>query len=309
MKRAILGLIALLLASPALADPTLILLGTAGGPPPHKDRSQPAAALVIDGKTYLIDAGENAGQQLVRADLPLPALHAVLLTHLHWDHTMGLDYILATGWMMGRTAPLTVYGPPGTDQLLARDVAAVSLGEAIFRPQMPGRPPLASLYVAKVLAPADPAPVEQDGAVRITKAANSHFGPGANASYAYRFDYGAHAVVFTGDTGPSPAVTALARGADMLVSEICDMDSIRAALVKTQPGADITLLMQHMEQQHLSPEAVGRMAAEAGVKTLVLTHFVMGPGFDPAGFVAKIRPFFSGTIVVGQDLQRIPLAN
>jgi len=294
-------------AAPALR---LVLLGTAGGPPAHAARSQPANLLRVNGKNYVIDAGENVAQQMTKAGVPASAVEATFITHMHWDHVLGLGYFMATGWMLGRTAPMPVFGPPGLADYLTREEAALGIGETIFRAQSPERPTLASLYPARVIDIATPTEVFRDARVRVTAVPNSHFAVvhgaparyGADKSYSYRFDTAGGSVVFTGDTGPSDAVTHLARGADILVSEICDVDSIRAAMLAINPAGNYDKLITHMREQHLSAEDVGRMAAAAGVKTLVLSHYVMGQRYDPEGFVAKIRPFFGGKIVVGQDL-------
>lgn len=301
---------------PAAKGATITLLGTAGGPPPHRDRSQPATLLQVDGKNYLIDAGENVGQQVMRAGVPPSKLDLTLLTHLHWDHTLGLDYLMASGWMMGRSAPMPIWGPPGTRKLVDRIDAAVGVGEDIFRPQAPGRPPLASLYPVREVDVTAPQVLLDDGVVKITAVANSHFAEihsqphdyGADTSYAYRFDTPYGSVVFTGDTGPSEPLTALAHGADMLVSEVVDLDSIRAGMIAngtTGPALDV--LMQHMEHQHLPPAVLGRMAQQAGVKVLVLTHFVTGQSFDPQTLLAPLSAEFKGRIVLGKDLMSIPL--
>ena len=73
----------------------------------------------------------------------------------------------------------------------------------------------------------------------------------------------------------------------------------RATGVNQQP------LIDHMMAEHLSPENVGRLAAAAGVKTLVLTHFATPPGadgFDAAAMLAAIRRHFDGQVIFGQDL-------
>ncbi len=305
---------------PAAAPATglsVTLLGTAGGPPPHTDRAQPASLLRVDGKTYLIDAGQGVAQQLVRAGAPPAKVTAGFITHLHWDHTLGLGYLMAVGWMTNRTQPMPLIGPPGLSEFVARETAAVMQGEEIFRAQNPERPALRGLYPAKDVDVSAPRAIYADDKVRVTAVLNSHFeqtpGPphsyGVDKSYSYRFDTAHGSVVFTGDTGPSEAVTDLARGADVLVTEICDFDSIRAALLQTQgPGANIDALLAHMAHQHLSAQAVGEMAAKAGVKTVVLTHYVIGRGFDPQAFAAQVRRFYPvGEIVVGQDLLRVPV--
>jgi ribonuclease BN (tRNA processing enzyme) len=294
---------------------TITLLGTAGGPPPHVDRSQPANLLTVDGKRYLIDAGENAGQQLMRAGTPPSKVDMTLLTHLHWDHTLGLDYLMAAGWMMGRTVPMPIWGPPGTRELVEKIDASVGIGEAIFRPQVPGRPALASLYPPRDVDVDSSQVLLDDGKVKITAVANSHYegmklahDDGIDKSYSYRFDTAYGVVVFTGDTGPSPAVTALAHGADVLVSEVVDLDSIRAGMVATGvTGQGLATLMDHMEHQHLPPQALGKMAQEAGVKTLVLTHFVTGQHFAAQTLLAPLAATFKGQIILGKDLMTIPL--
>jgi ribonuclease BN (tRNA processing enzyme) len=300
--------------APSPARARVILLGTAGGPPPHADRSQPASLFEVDGKAYLIDAGENAAQQSLRAGVPPNKLDVVFITHLHWDHTLGLGYLMASGWMMGRTAPLPIWGPPGLADYVQREGAALKLGEDIFRPQMLSRPDLQSLYPVHEADVTNATEIYHDDAVRVSATVTTHFDPahpashsyGSDKAYAYRFDTAKGSVTFTGDTGPSDAVTALAKGSDVLVSEIVDVDSIRAALVAAgDNGARLDGIMAHMLHEHLGPEAVGRMAAAAGVKTLVLTHFVMGPGAEADSLVAKIRPFFAGKIVVGHDLTSV----
>lgn len=295
----------------------LTLLGTAGGPPPHLGRSQPSSLLEVDGKAWLIDAGENVAQQLLRAGSAPPKVTATLLTHLHWDHTLGLDYLMASGWMMGRTAPMPIWGPPGTRELVKRTVRAVGLGEDIFRPQATGRPALASLYPAQEVDLTGPRVLFEEASVKVSAVANSHFAEihagrhryGEDKAYSYRFDTPYGAVVFSGDTGPSDALAELAKGADVLVAEITDLPSMRAALQQTgNTGAALDTLMQHMEHQHLTPEALGKLASAAGVRKLVLSHYVVGRGFDPESFVPQIRPHFAGEIVVGKDLLSISLA-
>lgn len=306
-------------APPAPAQPglTVTLLGTAGGPPPHLNRSQPATLLQVDNRSYLIDAGEGAARQLLRAGVPSPRLSAAFISHLHWDHTLGLGYLMATGWMMGRTAPMEIWGPPGLADFVDRTATAVGLGEDIFRAQATTRPALRSLYPAKQIDLTGPTEIYRDDKVRVTAAPNSHFALihggrrsyGEDKAYSYRFDTAHGSVVFTGDTGVSDALTALAKGADVLVAEICDFDSMRVALERSQgPGANLDALMTHMQRQHLSPEDVGKLATEAKVKKVVLTHYVIGADFDPQAFAAQVRKFYpNGEIVVGQDLTKVQI--
>jgi ribonuclease BN (tRNA processing enzyme) len=110
--------------------------------------------------------------------------------------------------------------------------------------------------------------------------------------------------VISGDTRPSANLIALAKGADVLVHEVMYVPAIDK-LIATEP--DAARLKQHMLASHTTTEEVGRVAAEAGVKMLVLSHFV--PGGYP--FVADevwfdaVRPHFDGELIVGHDLQEL----
>ena len=96
--------------------------------------------------------------------------------------------------------------------------------------------------------------------------------------------------MFTGDTGPSETVARLAKGADVLVSEIVSAADI------AQVPPDVRA---HMLQEHLTAADVGKLATRAGVKTVVLSHLRT---IDPTD-IAEIKRHFSGRVVAGQDLQ------
>lgn len=300
--------------APAQAATTVVLLGTAGGPPPQVGRAQPATLVIVAGRKFLIDVGEGATYQLMQAGVPPTALEAVLLTHLHWDHTLGLDALMATDWMRGRKVPLPIYGPVGTAYLVKRQTALDEVGYDIFKSQAPGRPPLDSLYPVHELG-CGPLEVFKDAAVTVTAVCNSHFAEvhgkphsyGPDTSLSYRFDTRHGSVTFTGDTGPSPALERLAAGSDVLVSEIVDVASVTAEMARAEPNADMTRLNAHMAHQHLTAEEVGKLATRVGVKKVVLTHFVAGRTFDKDSFAAQVRRYFAGEVVVGRDLMRFDL--
>jgi ribonuclease BN (tRNA processing enzyme) len=125
--------------------------------------------------------------------------------------------------------------------------------------------------------------------------------PPVTPSFAYRFDCPDRSIVFSGDTRPSDNLIRLAKGADVLVHEVMYLPALEQ-LIGTETNAKT--LRAHLLASHTTTEQVGRVATEAGVKTLVLSHFV--PGGVP--FVADevwrdaVRPTFKGEIVVGRDL-------
>ena len=141
-----------------------------------------------------------------------------------------------------------------------------------------------------------------DGEVRVRCARNVH--PPIADSYAFRIDAPDRSYVFSGDTTYSAAVVALAKGADVLVHEVMYLPALDA-LIASEPNAKT--LREHLLASHSTPEQVGRVATEAGVKTLVLSHFVPGgPVVADAAWREAVRPHFAGEILVGRDLMTLP---
>ena len=308
-------------AQPAAAPPKpadeLILLGTHGGPSADPDRSEPASLLVIGGRPYLIDAGAGVARQLAVAGEKVTDIRTIFITHHHLDHTAGLEPLISLSWIgtgfSGKSPPpVQVYGPPATRFLVGAAINYLSVSERIFRAGIPSLPKAAGMFVGHDIDHDGRA--FQDDRVKVTAIENAHFshrsyGPDGqkDRSLSYRFDTPAGSVVFTGDTGPSEAVTRLAKGADVLVSEVYlpRPPADPRANAGSPVGRELT---EHMNREHLTPEDVGRMATAAGVKTLILSHLVIGPGPETAQRLeAEVRKTYSGKLIVGQDLLRFGL--
>src|SRR5690348_1981464 len=107
-------------SAPTSLRTRVVLLGSGGGPTIHKNptRHGPANVVVVDGVPYLIDCGEGAPRQFVRAGLGFPDVDHVFITHQHFDHNCDLGNFLAYAWFAGRRAPVDVYGPPRLAGLL-----------------------------------------------------------------------------------------------------------------------------------------------------------------------------------------------
>src|ERR1017187_8390591 len=123
MKRSILFLLCPLLLTAQSSRTTIVMLGT-GTPIPDPDRMGPSVAVIVDSVPYIFDAGTGivrraaAAQRAGVPGLRMPSLQRVFVTHLHSDHTLGLADLLFTPWIQGRSVPLEVYGPPGTQRLV-----------------------------------------------------------------------------------------------------------------------------------------------------------------------------------------------
>jgi ribonuclease BN (tRNA processing enzyme) len=151
----------------------------------------------------------------------------------------------------------------------------------------------------------------QDANVKVTAVENSHFhfppgspGYGKYKSYAYRFDAADRSVVFTGDTGPSNAVAELAKGADLLVSELTNpVDEFKSQQIESGRWQQWTAeeqeaLLRHHVEEHLLPDEVGKLAARANVKAVVLTHL----NDKYVRHVEEIKKHFSGQVLIAKDL-------
>lgn len=291
---------------PAAAVPTrLVLLGTAGGPTPKLQRAAPAQAVVCGDRVYLVDCGDGVARQLRLARLPFEQLRAVFITHHHSDHNAGYGALLLVAWASGLPAPVELHGPPPLEKM-TRLILEANEFDIRTRMDDEGHPPLTPLLrVHEVeLVPelrAKPAEIFRDDRVKVTAVLNNH--PPIQQSLALRFDGHDRSIVISGDTTYAESVRELARGADVLVHE--------ALFGPYWQRPDLPLparVVRHIVASHTDAADVGRLAAEAGVKTLVLTHLVPS---DPPGAVTDEQwleaasRHFKGQVVLGQDLMEI----
>lgn len=276
----------------------LILLGTAGGPTPKVDRSAPASAIVIDGAIYVIDCGNGVARQMVKAGLDLGRIRDVFITHQHSDHNADYGNLLLLAWETDLHTRVDTYGPPPlkrmTQLFLAMDDYDIRTRETDE-----GRPPLAPLIVPHEITHGGV--VMQDANVKVTAALVQH--PPVTPAFAYRFDCPDRSIVFSGDTRTSENLIELARGADILVHEVIDLQAIDA-VVKNESQA--TRLRTHLLAAHTPMSQVGQIATKAGVKTLVLNHFVPGaPPIPDQVWYDAVKPHFKGKLIVGRDLMEL----
>lgn len=276
----------------------LILLGTAGGPTPKIDRSAPANAIVIDGDIYVIDCGNGVARQMVKAGLDLGHISDVFITHQHSDHNADYGNLLLLAWETDLATRVNTWGPPPLQQM-TKLFLEMDAYDIHIRETDEGRPPLGKLIVPHEITHAGL--VMQDANVKVTAALVQH--PPVTPTFAYRFDCPDRSIVFSGDTRPSENLIELAHGADILVHEVIDLHAIDA-VVKNESQA--TRLRQHLLAAHTPMSEVGQIATKAGVKTLVLNHFVPGaPPIPDEVWYDAVKPHFKGRLIIGRDLMKL----
>lgn len=299
----------------------LVLLGTQGGPGVNLRRAQASNLVLIDGQSYLVDCGYGALRSFVQSGARYTNLANIFLTHLHDDHTADLAALLSLQWTGRRKDPTTVYGPYGTEALVAGALAFFKANTEI-RTVDEGRTirPEDLFHAHDIAATSKPAKVFEDERVRVTSIENTHFPEKAKAqmpyrSLAYRFDAADRSIVFSGDTTYSKNLVELARDADIFVCEAMDVaqhDRLeKRAQEAAAKGASNTMLLRHVIDTHSTTEQVGRMAAEARVKTVVLNHLLPGSNgpldreVPDTTYIGGVRKFFDGQVIVGRDQMRL----
>ena len=130
----------------AHAKSRLILLGTAGGSTPKRDRSAPASAIVIGDAIYVIDCGDGVARQLVLAGLDIRRIREIFITHQHSDHNADYGNLVLLAWETGLNTPVNAWGPPPLTQM-TRQFLDMQAYDIRIREQDEGRTPLAGLFM------------------------------------------------------------------------------------------------------------------------------------------------------------------
>jgi ribonuclease BN (tRNA processing enzyme) len=290
----------------------ILLLGTHGGPALVKQRSEPATLLIVDGRPYLIDCGIGTMRRMLDAGVQSQMIGTIFITHNHPDHALGLVDVLANDYQyLDLAAPRTrqefnVYGPPQTRALVSAAYDYIRIPYGIFAAEPLGRNALFDPFKAHVID--HDGLVYKDDKIRVTAAENTHYQlmaakyHASMKSYSYRFETPYGAIVFTGDTGPSAAVETLAKGAEVLISEVEDLNAIEDAVRAVGNAGNVKTLVEHMRVEHLPMKAVGELASKAKVRAVILHHFVGGE--DGERFVSGVKQYYSGPVFAGEDLAR-----
>jgi len=291
---------------------TLITLGTQGGPVQNKYRAQPANVLLVNDVPYIIDAGSGIARQLAMAGVPLGRVSQIFITHNHDDHNADVGTMMGLAWDVGRSAPITVYGPKGTRDMMDGFLKYFAQSSDIRRADFPNFYKAMPEQVFNVREIERAGTIHKDTNVQVDALENCHFhfmslaAAGNSKSFALRFKTPDKVIVFSGDTGPCEPLIDFAMGADILVHEVINLDLYEAVL-KTRPYSPEQRqdVLRHMQEDHATPDVIGNLAAKANVRMVVLSHIIPGAESDPdSAYSGGVSAHYSGAVVVAKDLMR-----
>ena len=284
----------LTMASAQPSRTTVIVLGS-GTPIPDPDRSGPAVAIVVDSTAYLFDAGTGIVRRAAAAardgvpGLRVPRLGYLFLTHLHSDHTMGLNDVLFTPWIQGRVAPLELYGPPGTQRLVNGILDGND--EDIHERLASSGGPSTNGWKANVHE-INEGTVYEDARISVRAFDVPH--SGWKHAFGYRITTPDRTIVISGDARANPAIARECRGCDVLIHEVFSDSGFR-----TIPPAR----QRYHAQAHTSATQLGEIATAAHPGVLVLYHQLFF-GVSDDQLLSEVRAKFRGRVVSAKDLQR-----
>jgi ribonuclease Z len=279
---------------------SVTLLGT-GGPRPDVARGATSLLIETGDNAILIDAGRGVVRQLAALGMPLSRIDPVLITHHHYDHIGELHDVILSSWLMGRAQPLRLFGPPETRRIVETLLHQVYDKDIEFRDHEASIAPRQPVVTTDILA----GRVCEGDDWRITAEVVDHgnrldFPDAFRARWiclGFRFECDQGVIAFSGDTVDCPGLRRLAADADILV-QCCYLARSEINSPHSRRLAECTLACA---------DTVGRIASDAKVGTLVLTHHRQKSDELLEEMRRDVARDFSGEVLLGFDGLRFPL--
>lgn len=291
------------------ADGLHVYVCGSGSPMTDAQRAGPCLAVLAGRDGYIFDVGSGSVRKLGAMGFPMDRLEATFLTHLHSDHLDGLGELMLQAWMAGgRSEPLPIYGPEGTDRVVEGFMQAYEIdrgyriahhGPEVARPSGFGGE--ANIIEAGFTFDKDQL------SIRVMTVDHA---PVDNA-LAFRLDYKGRSVVISGDLKYSEEFARFSQGADVILHEALNPEMVGklGATLAARGNADAAKIMADIPDYHTSPEDAARVAQLAGAKVLVLYHLVPAPPVRliESVFLGDAQDQFDGRLELAEDGMLISL--
>jgi len=268
-----------------------------GGPELQDKRASSSYLVWIDGKPLvLVDAGGGSALRFGESGAQMSDLDVILFTHFHVDHSGDFAALIKSSWFEDRRRPLPIYGPPGNDFMpstteFVSDLFGDKRGAYRYLSELlvPGEPGSYKMQPHTVVAGETPIVVSRSNGLVISAVRVYH---GPVPALAWRIEAAGKSIVFSGDTnGRGNGLPKLARDADLFVAH--------NAVQEGATGVERNL--------HMPPSVIGEIAAEAHVKSLVLSHRMLRTLGKEAQTESEIRKRYSGPLTFANDLDCFPV--
>jgi ribonuclease Z len=262
------------------------------------ERFGPSILVDAGNQKLLFDCGRGATQRLYQLKVPFNEVDALFLTHLHSDHTVGIPDLWLTGWIMGRTAPLRIWGPKGTRQMISHLQRAYEYDVHLRRDVDEKLAAPGAVLVPKEISEGV---IYENRGVRVTAFAVDH--RPIKPAFGYRVDFAGHSVVLSGDTRFSENLIRFAQGTDVLIHEVLDPEAYNQL---KEDSAFTNEQRQKVIAHHITPPEAGIVFTRVKPKLAVYSHIV--PPAVP-DVIPHTRKTYSGPLEVGEDLMSIEIGD
>jgi ribonuclease Z len=270
----------------------VVLLGTGVGPPVNL-RQYGASTLVEAGDVRLLfDCGRGATIRLAQVGVTLGSVSRLFLTHLHSDHVIQIPDLFLTGWVGGgRKVPLEVWGPQGTSDMMKHLQQAFAFDIHMRRDVDEKVPGEGGKVVSRDI---EQGVIFDQHGVKVTAFTVDH--SPVTPAFGYRVDYRGRSVVLSGDTRVSENLIRFSQGADVLIHEVLDAESVRGWFPNDPKMAEGILA------KHTTPEQAGELFTRIKPRLAVYSH---AP--DAERVLTQTRKTYSGLLQGAEDLLTIDI--
>jgi ribonuclease BN (tRNA processing enzyme) len=244
----------------------LTILGS-GTVVPNGERNSSGYFVELPDARVMMDCGAGTMHALSRYGLAWDEMSHLFISHFHVDHIGELPSLFSAfryGMKSPRREPLTIVGPAGLDRVM--EALKMAFGARLFEPEFS--------VSLRTINPGERIELGPQSTMSVIKT------PHTKESLAVRIDTGGRALCYTGDTDYDPELARFFQGADVLISE-CSFRERR------------------QDVRHLSIADVARVASQATVSRLIVTHFYFD--VDQAELKSAIESEYSGEVIIGRD--------
>ncbi|MDG1438657.1 MAG: MBL fold metallo-hydrolase [Emcibacteraceae bacterium] len=282
----------------------LTFLGT-GAPRPSTERYGPSIYVEAGDHKILVDAGPGMRERLFEAGgfEAISGVDHVLVTHLHFDHTVSISSAWLSGWLFGRRVPLHIQGPEGIKDMM-ENIKRAYQWDVDYR-IMVGVPKEGTELIVDEVSDGV---IFDEGGLKITAFPVEHMpidvGTGEllglrGETIGFRIDYKGHSVLFSGDTRSTEnsEINNVGKDVDLLIHEV-QVPSPGATPEANLANVSLTV--------HSTPEQVGYVFETTKPKMAVYSH-IIPPGITKEDLEVATRPYYQGPLTVAHDFMEITL--